>query len=112
MAHAQRVFDTHVHIWNGETSVRAYEAQLKATHQTVTRFAGILIAERGKWWRLDARTMIDRAGRKTFPRCSRWHRSTLRRSGALDEVRRIAELGVTVIKLHPHISEFAITDPR
>src|SRR3981189_1239394 len=47
-AHAQRVFDTHVHIWNGETLVRAYEAQLKATHQTVTRFAGILIAERGK----------------------------------------------------------------
>jgi uncharacterized protein YukE len=45
MANAQRVFDTHVHIWNGETSVRAYEAQLKATHQTVTRFAGILIAD-------------------------------------------------------------------
>jgi len=22
------VFDTHVHIWNGEASVRAYEAQL------------------------------------------------------------------------------------
>jgi hypothetical protein len=48
MANAQRVFDTHVHIWNGETSVRAYEAQLKETHQTVARFAGILIAERGR----------------------------------------------------------------
>src|ERR1700722_10214628 len=47
MAGAQRVFDTHVHIWNGETSVGAYEAQLKETHQTATRFAGILIAERG-----------------------------------------------------------------
>ena len=48
MASAQRVFDTHVHIWHGEESVRAYEAQLKETHQTMTRFAGILIAERGK----------------------------------------------------------------
>jgi hypothetical protein len=47
MASAQRVFDTHVHIWNGEASVRAYEAQLKETHQTMTRFAGIPIAERG-----------------------------------------------------------------
>jgi uncharacterized protein len=47
-ASAQRVFDTHVHIWNGETSLRDYEAQLKTTHQSVTRFAGILIAKRGK----------------------------------------------------------------
>src|SRR3979411_969633 len=47
MAGAQRVFDTHVHIWNGETSLRAYEAQLKETHQTATRFAGLLLAERG-----------------------------------------------------------------
>lgn len=47
MANAQRVFDTHVHIWNGEESIRAYEAQLKGTQQSVTRFAGILIATRG-----------------------------------------------------------------
>src|SRR5215467_16174693 len=47
LAGAQRVFDTHVHIWNGEESVQAYEAQLKETHQTVTRFAAILIAKRG-----------------------------------------------------------------
>ena len=47
MASAQRVFDTHVHIWNGEESVRAYEAQLKDTQQSVTRFAAILIAARG-----------------------------------------------------------------
>ena len=47
LASAQKVFDTHVHIWNGETSVREYKAQLKETQQTVTRFAAILIAKRG-----------------------------------------------------------------
>jgi hypothetical protein len=47
LATAQRVFDSHVHIWNGETSVHEYEAQLKETHQIATRFAGILIAEGG-----------------------------------------------------------------
>ena len=31
---------------------------------------------------------------------------------ALDEVRRIARLGVTMIKLHPHTQGFSITDPR
>jgi len=31
---------------------------------------------------------------------------------ALDEVRRIARLGVTMIKLHPHTQKFSITDPR
>jgi uncharacterized protein len=48
MSNAQRLFDTHVHIWNGEKSVLEYEGQLKATHQAVTRFGAILIAERGK----------------------------------------------------------------
>jgi predicted TIM-barrel fold metal-dependent hydrolase len=31
---------------------------------------------------------------------------------ALEEVRRIAGLGVTLIKLHPHTQKFSITDPR
>jgi len=43
-----------------------------------------------------------------IPRCSRWHRPPYDDQAALDEVRRIAELGVTVIKLHPHTQKFAI----
>jgi hypothetical protein len=113
MAGAQRVFDTHVHIWNGETSVREYEAQLKETHQTVTRFAGILIAKRGNV--AETRRKNDEliALVKTFPEMfpiASVH--PYDDQAALDEVRRVAALGVTMIKLHPHTQKFAITDPR
>jgi hypothetical protein len=110
---AQRVFDTHVHIWNGETSVLAYEAQLKETHQTVTRFAGILIAERGKMTETRRKNdeLIGLAAKypEMFPIASVHPYDD---QAALDEVRRIAALGVTMIKLHPHTQKFAITDPR
>jgi predicted TIM-barrel fold metal-dependent hydrolase len=113
LANAQQVFDTHVHIWNGETSVRAYEAQLKATHQTVTRFAGILIAERGKMdqTRRKSDELIALAAKypEMFPIASVHPYDD---QSALDEVRRIAGLRVTEIKLHPHTQKFAITDPR
>jgi predicted TIM-barrel fold metal-dependent hydrolase len=113
MASTQRVFDTHVHIWNGETSVRAYEAQLKETHQTVTRFAGILIAERGNLAETRRKNdeLIALAAKypEMFPIASVHPYDD---QAALDEVRRIARLGVTMIKLHPHTQKFAITDPR
>jgi len=113
MATAQRVFDTHVHIWNGEASVRAYKAQLTETHQTVTRFAGILIAERGKTAETRRKNdeLIALAAKypEMFPVASVHPYDD---QAALDEVRRIAGLGVTMIKLHPHTQKFAIADPR
>jgi predicted TIM-barrel fold metal-dependent hydrolase len=113
MAIAQRVFDTHVHIWNGEASVRAYKAQLTETHQAMTRFAGILIAERGKIAETRRKNdeLIALASKypEMFPIASVHPYDD---QAALDEVRRIAGLGVTMIKLHPHTQRFAITDPR
>jgi predicted TIM-barrel fold metal-dependent hydrolase len=110
---AQRVFDTHVHIWNGETSVDAYKAQLQDTHQTVTRFAGILIAKRGDMAETRRKNdeLIALAAKhpEMFPIASVHPYDN---QAALDEVRRIAKLGVTMIKLHPHTQKFAITDPR
>ena len=112
-ASAQRVFDTHVHIWNGEDSVLAYEAQLKETHQTVARFAGILIAKRGNTTETRRKNdeLIALAAKypEMFPIASVHPYDG---QAALDEVRRIAALGVTMIKLHPHTQQFAITDPR
>ena len=113
MASAQRVFDTHVHIWHGEESVRAYEAQLKETHQTMTRFAGILIAERGKVE--ETRRKNDELIALTKKHSEMFAIASVHPyddQAALDEVRRIAGLGVTMIKLHPHTQKFAITDPR
>ena len=106
LANAQQVFDTHVHIWNGETSVRAYEAQLKATHQTVTRFAGILIAERGKVAETRRKNdeLIALAAKypEMFPIASVHPYDD---QSALDEVRRISKLGVTEIRAAPAYSE-------
>ena len=113
IVNAQRVFDTHVHLWNGEASVRAYEAQLKETHQTAARFAGILIAVRGNMAETRRKNdeLIALAAKypEMFPIASVHPYDD---QAALDEVRRIAGLGVTMIKLHPHTQQFAITDPR
>jgi predicted TIM-barrel fold metal-dependent hydrolase len=113
LAIAQRVFDTHVHIWNGETSVLEYKAQLKQTHQTVTRFAGILIAEHGNMAQTrrknDELIALTRKYPEMFAIASVHPYDD---QAALDEVRRLAGLGVTMIKLHPHTQKFAINDPR
>ena len=113
MASAQKVFDTHVHIWKGEESVLAYKAQLKDTQQSVTRFAGILIAARGNMAETRRKNdeLIALAAKypEMFPIASVHPYDD---QAALDELRRIAALGVTMIKLHPHTKKFAITDPR
>ena len=113
IASAQKVFDTHVHIWNGEESVRAYKAQLKDTQQSVTRFAGILIAARGNMAETrrknDELIALAKKYPEMFPIASVHPYDD---QAALDELRRIAALGVTMIKLHPHTQKFAITDPR
>ena len=113
MASAQKVFDTHVHIWNGEESVLAYKAQLKDTQQSVTRFAAILIAKRGNMAETRRKNdeLIALAAKypEMFPIASVHPYDD---QAALDELQRIAALGVTMIKLHPHTQKFAITDPR
>lgn len=109
----QRVFDTQVHIWNGEKSVLEYEAQLKATGQTVTRFGAILMAEQGKIAQTRAKNdeLIALAAKypELFPIGSVHPYDD---QAALDELRRIAGRGVTMIKLHPHTQKFRINDPR
>ena len=43
-----KLFDVHVHIWDGEKSVKEYLAQLESTGQHVTGFGGIHMARRGE----------------------------------------------------------------
>lgn len=40
----EQVFDIHVHIWNGETSVKEYLSKLDSTGQSVIKFGSIHIA--------------------------------------------------------------------
>ncbi len=37
----EKVFDSHVHLWHGEASLREYEAQLKAANLSVAGFGGM-----------------------------------------------------------------------
>ena len=80
---------------------------------SVTRFAGILIAERGNMAETRRKNdeLIALAAKypEMFPIASVHPYDD---QAALEEVRRIAGLGVTLIKLHPHTQKFSITDPR
>ena len=113
-AHAQeRVFDLHVHIWEGEKSVREYEAQLKRDGQPVTRFGGIHMAVLGK--RAETRAKNDEliALSAKYPKLvpiPSVH--PYDGQAALDELKRVAGRGARAIKLHPHTQGFDASDPR
>ncbi|RYD39879.1 MAG: amidohydrolase, partial [Sphingomonadales bacterium] len=40
-ATGQDVIDTHVHLWNGEASIKEYQAQLKAANNSVDAFGAM-----------------------------------------------------------------------
>lgn len=109
----QPVFDTHVHLWNGEKSIEAYEAQLKETGQTMTRFGGILMATAGQPDKTrkenDDLLALAKAHPELVPIPSVHPYDG---QAAIDELRRLAGKGVTAIKLHPHTQQFDVTDAR
>jgi uncharacterized protein len=108
-----RVFDLHVHIWNGEASVREYETQLRATGQDVTRFGAIHMAVAGRPAETRAKNdeLIALAARypKLLPIPSVHPYDG---EAALAELRRLAGRGVRIIKLHAHTQGFDAADPR
>jgi hypothetical protein len=108
------IFDLHVHLWRGEQSIREYEAQLRETGQSVTRFGGLLMAEGPG--RLDEM----RAKNDELLALARTHPDLLPipsvhpydGEAAITELRRLAQAGVRAIKIHPHTQRFDVTDPR
>lgn len=112
-AAAQSIFDLHVHLWEGETSIREYEARLRADGQSVTRFGGIHMAVRGKPEETRAKNDELIALAATYPKLlpiPSVHPYDDR--AALDELRRVADRGVRIIKLHPGTQGFDASDPR
>jgi predicted TIM-barrel fold metal-dependent hydrolase len=107
------VFDIHVHLWNGEQSYKTYLAQLDSTHQPVTKLGGILIASKGEPARTrqknDELITLSRKYPKLIPICSL---HPLDGDSAIQELKRIAGLGVRVIKLHPHTQNFDVKDEK
>lgn len=109
----QDVFDTHVHLWEGEQSYDKYISELDSTHQEVTKFGAILIARKGERERTrqknDELIALSRKYQKLVPICSV---HPMDGDTAIQELKRLATLGVPAIKLHPHTQQFDVTDPR
>jgi predicted TIM-barrel fold metal-dependent hydrolase len=115
---AQQVFDSHVHLWEGEKSLREYEAQ--------ARTAGIdLVGIGGMWFggpnlALSGHPGDIRASNDAHFALAKKHPEMLPIAtvhpydgeAAIGEVSRVAALGFKVLKLHPHTQKFDPSDPR
>ena len=115
---AQQVFDNHVHLWEGEKSLRRYEAEAKT--------AGINLVGLGGMWfggpnqALSGHPDEIRASNDAHFALAKKHPEMLPIAtvhpydgeAAIEEVARVAALGFKVLKLHPHTQKFDPSDPR
>ena len=115
---AQQVFDSHVHLWEGEKSLRQYETEAKT--------AGIdLVGFGGMWFGGPNQALIghpDKIRESTDAHfaLAKKHPEMLPIAtvhpydgeAAIEEVSRVAALGFKVLKLHPHTQKFDPSDPR
>ncbi|WP_024870143.1 amidohydrolase family protein [Pseudoxanthomonas suwonensis] len=115
---ASPVFDVHVHLRDGATSLQAYEAEVAR--------AGIELSGIGAMWfggphqaRAGDLEAI-RAGNDSVIALAAAHPEVLPIAtvhpydgqAALDELARVAAAGVKVLKLHAHTQQFDVDDPR
>lgn len=115
---AQRVFDSHVHLWHGETSLREYEAQLKAAGINEAGFGGMWFG--GPNQALAGNPQAIRASNDAHWALGKKHSEMMPIAtvhpydgeAALAEVSRVAAMGFKVLKLHPHTQKFDPADPR
>jgi len=108
-----QIFDVHVHIWEGEKSVKEYLAQLAAAGQEVTRFGGIHMAVLGKVAQTreknDELIALSKRHPQMIPIASV---HPYEGEAAFAELARLAGAGVRAIKLHPHTQQFDAADER
>lgn len=118
-AHAdETVFDTHVHLHEGEASLRTYEVDVAAAHIKLAGFGGMWFGGPNQALQGDPKKM--RANNDAHIALAANHPEMLPIAtvhpydgqDALDEVVRVAARGVKVLKLHPHTQKFDASDPR
>jgi uncharacterized protein len=121
MAAAQPAFDLHVHLRDGEASVRAYEARAKAAKRQVAGFGAMWFGGPQRAQQaLEGNTALIRANNDALIALASKHPKMLPIAtvhpydgqAALDELKRVAERGLHVLKLHPHTQKFDAADPR
>ncbi|MGX5728965.1 amidohydrolase family protein [Pseudoxanthomonas beigongshangi] len=112
------LFDSHVHLWDGEKSLQAYEAQLQENKLGPARFAAMWFG--GPNQALAGDTAKIKAGNDGILALAARHpRMTpvvtvhpYDGQAALAELERVAKRGAKVLKIHPHTQQFAADDPR
>lgn len=114
----QPIFDTHVHLHRGEASLRDYETQLKADGQQVSGYAAMWFG--GPNQASAGRPDAIRAGNDSIIALAARRPDMLPVAtvhpydgqAALDELQRVAGLGVKVLKIHAHTQKFDLGDDR
>jgi predicted TIM-barrel fold metal-dependent hydrolase len=114
----EKVFDSHVHLWHGEASIREYEAQLKSANRSVSGFGAMWFG--GPNQALAGKVEETRANNDALIALSQKHPGMLPivtvhpydGQAAITELDRVAGRGVKVLKLHPHTQKFDAADPR
>lgn len=112
------VFDSHVHLWNGEESLQAYEDQLKAARLEVTGIGAMWFGGPNQALAGDPGRM--RAGNDGIIALAARHPNLMPiatvhpydGAAAVTELERVAAKGIKVLKLHPHTQKFDPADPR
>ena len=112
------MFDSHVHLWNGEASLREYEAQLKASGREVTGLGAMWFG--GPNQALQGHPDQVRAANDGLLALAAKHPKVMPIAtvhpydgpAAVAELERVAGRGFKVLKLHPHTQKFDAADPR
>lgn len=114
----REVFDSHVHLHDGEASLEAYEAQTAAAGLRLAGFAGMWFG--GPHQALQGDPEAVRRANDAHLALAARHPEMLAVAtvhpydgqAALDELARVAGRGAKVLKLHPHTQKFDAADPR
>ena len=118
-ASAQQIFDSHVHLWDGEKSIGEYEAQVKSAGLTITGFGGMWFGGPENQ-ALAGNPDSIRAHNDALLALAKKHPTMVPiatvhpydGAAALEELQRVAGLGVKLLKIHPHTQKFDPADPR
>lgn len=113
----QPVFDVHVHLWNGQASLQAYEKQLRAAELEVNGLAAMWFG--GPNQALEGQIEEARKGNDRSILAARNPKllpvATVHPydgEAAIAELERVAKRGVNILKIHPHTQRFDAADPR
>lgn len=112
------VIDTHVHLHQGEASIGAYQAQLKAADRSVAAFGAMWFG--GPNQALAGQPEQIRANNDALIALAAQHPGMIAiatvhpydGASAIAEVERVAARGVKLLKIHPHTQRFDAADPR